>query len=359
MQDLISVIVANYNRADLLDSCLLSLLAQSYRNTEIIVVDNASSDGSRGVVRACQERSPHVRLLELPQNFGFSGACNAGIRLARGSLIALLNNDAVAEATWLEKLAEAMPRSTDVGMCASKILYWKSGVIDKAGHLMYPDGQNRGRGTGELDRGQYSKLEETFFADGCAALYKRLLLDEVGGFDEGFFAYGDDADLGVRARWLGWKCLYVPDAVVYHRHSATTGRYSAQKIYWVERNRLWLAIKNFPLPLLVLSPLWTLNRWSWNLAAALAGQGAAGNFRRQASLLLLFRAWARAYRDGLREIGSMLSQRRQIRQKRRISDLEFYRLLYRFRIAARTLAFQDVAAPTGRSKTGFPEQHCP
>ena len=358
MQDLISVVVANYNRADLLDRCLSSLLAQSYRRTEIIVVDNGSSDGSPRMVRSRQQESRCLRLLELPHNQGFSGACNAGIRLAQGSLIALLNNDAVAAETWLEKLAAAMQRSPDVGMCASKILYWKSGVIDKAGHLMYPDGQNRGRGTGEPDRGQYSQLEETFFADGCAALYKRLLLDEVGGFDEEFFAYGDDADLGVRARWLGWKCLYVPDAVVQHHHSATSGRYSARKIYWVERNRLWLAIKNFPLPLLVLSPLWTLNRWIWNLAAAISGRGAAGNFRRQASLPLLFRAWARAYWDGFSQLGPMLVQRRQIRKNRRISDLEFYRLLYRFRIAARTLAFQDSPTPASGSKTRLPE-HCP
>ena len=352
MSPLISIIVPNHNRAKLLKDCLLSLLAQSYSNKEMIIVDNASSDHSCGVVASLQDRASNIRLLDLPENLGFAGACNAGIRLARGEMIALLNNDAVADVTWLERLVEAIRISPEVGMCASKILYRKSGIIDKAGHLMYPDGQNRGRGSGELDQGQFSKLEETFFADGCAALYRRRLLEEVQGFDENFFAYGDDADLGIRARWMGWKCLYVPDAVVHHHHSATTGPYSAQKVYWIERNRLWLAIKNFPTPLLVLSPFWTLNRWAWNLAAALTGHGAAGNFCRQSSLRLLLQTWGRAYRDGFREIPSMLRQRRQIRRSRRISDFEFYRLLYRFRAAARTLAFQDIIVPTAAAESG-------
>ena len=341
MNPLVSVIVVNHDLAERLRECLKSLLEQSYRPFEVLVVDNASSDESRSISMSFPEE--RVRLVRLDRNQGFAGGNNAGMRQARGQFIALLNNDAVADPYWLERMVKAMHSSLEIGMCASKILFFQTDIIDKAGHLMYLDGQNRGRGTGERDEGQYDRLEETLFPDGCAALYRRAMLDSVGGFDESFFAYGDDADLGIRCRWMGWRCLYVPSAVVYHRHSSTMGRYSAQKVYWVERNRFWLALKNFPLPLLIMNPLLTLNRWAWNLCAALAGRGAAGNFRRQGSVWMLLVTLARAYGDGFQQVGAVLRNRKNIRRTRQISDLEFYRLLFRFRISARVLAFQDRA----------------
>ena len=220
-----------------------------------------------------------VRLLPLTGNRGFAAAVNLGVLQARGELVALLNNDAVASPEWIEQLMSGIGASPDVGMCASKILFHGSDVIDKAGHLIFPDGQNRGRGTGERDRGQYDVTQEVLAADGCAALYRKEVLKQAGGFDERFFAYAEDADLGLRARWLGWRCLYVPEAVVHHHHSSTLGPYSPRKIYWVERNRLWLALKNFPLPLLLLNPVFSGYRLVWNLSAALLRRGAAGNFR--------------------------------------------------------------------------------
>jgi len=304
------------------------------------VVDNASSDHSREVVTSFSDR--RFRLIELDHNTGFGAGNNVAISQARGALVALINNDAVADRRWLEVLMEAVQSSPDpVGMWASRILFFDTQVIDKAGHLIYLDGQNRGRGTGELDRGQYGSLEETIFPDGCAALYRKAMLDEVGGFDEEFFAYGDDADLGLRGRWLGWECLYVPGALVYHHHSSTSGRFSAQKIFWVERNRFWLSVKNFPLPLLLLSPLFSLNRWFWNLIAGFCRKGPAGNFRREASLSQLFQVLIGAYWDGFGQLGLMIRRRRRIRKKRRISALAFYRLIIRFRISARVLAFRD------------------
>ncbi len=337
---LVSVVVVNHNRAELLRECLTSLLRQSYRPLEILVVDNGSEDHSDAVVASFPEE--RVGLKSMGRNLGFAAGSNIGIRESKGEMVALLNNDAVAGPCWIEELVEAMRSSSQVGMCASKVLFLGSNVIDKVGHLMYPDGQNRGRGTGEEDRGQYDRQEEVFFPDGCAALYRRQLLNEVGGFDASFFAYGDDADLGIRARWLGWKCLYVPEAVVHHHHSATSGPYSREKIYWVERNRFWLAVKNFPLPLLLLSPILTVNRWAWNLLAAAVGRGSAGNFRRESSLVALLAEALRSQRDGFASLGQMLKKRRHIMAGRRISNLEFYRLLWRFRISALTLSFEDV-----------------
>jgi len=337
---LVSVIVVNYNRAELLRECLVSLAAQNYSFLEILVVDNGSSDSSVDVVRSFSDE--RVRLLPLDHNLGFAGGCNAGIQEARGEFVALINNDAVATQEWVEEIVKVIRASgSSVGMWASKVLFFETDIVDKAGHLMYPDGQNRGRGTGEKDTGQYQVLEETLFPDGCAAVYRKRMLDEVRGFDETFFAYGDDADLGIRSRWRGWECLYVPGAVVYHHHSSTSGPYSMQKIYWIERNRLWLAVKNFPLPLLMFCPLLTLNRWLWNLLAALLRQGSAGNFRQHASLWDLVRTVLRAYGDGVRQLGKMFQKRKQIRTTRRITDLDFYRLLFRFRLSGRVMAFHD------------------
>ena len=337
---LVSVVVVNHDRAELLRECLTSLLRQSYRPLEILVVDNGSKDHSDAVVASFPKG--RVRLTSLGRNLGFAGGCNIGIRESKGEMVALLNNDAVAGPGWIEELVEAMKSSSQVGMCASKVLFFGTDVIDKVGHLMYLDGQNRGRGTGEQDRGQYDRQEEVFFPDGCAALYRRQLLNEVGGFDASFFAYGDDADLGIRARWMGWKCLYVPEAVVHHHHSATSGPYSPEKIYWIERNRFWLAVKNFPLPLLLLSPILTVNRWAWNLLAAATGRGSAGNFRRETSLTVLLVEVLRSQRDGFGSLRPMLRKRRHILAGRRISNLEFYRLLRRFRISALKLSFEDV-----------------
>lgn len=332
----VSVIVVNHNRGRLLKKCLESLLNQSIPPLEIIVVDNGSRDESCDLVRSFSDSRIH--LVSLPENRGFAEACNIGIRNSLGGFVALLNNDAVADEEWLEQLLADSYRNPEAGMFACKVILYGRKLIDKAGHLLFPDGQNRGRGTGEPDSCQYDEPGEIFFPDGCAAMYRRELLEETGGFDEDFFAYADDADLGLRARLLGWSCRYVPSAVVYHHHSATLGVFAEQKVYWIERNRLWLAVKIFPIPLLLLNPVFSVYRWAWNVYAVLSRKGAAGSFRREHSFVLLIKTSLRAYRDALRGLPRMLSKRRTVRRHRRISDLEFYRLIWRYRISARTLA---------------------
>ena len=142
-------------------------------------------------------------------------------------------------------------------MAASKVLVWEDPArIDKAGHLIFPDGQNRGRGTGVLDRGQFDREEEVLWPDGCAAMYRKPMLDEIGGFDEDFFAYGDDAELGLRARIAGWQCMYAPRAVVRHHRGATLGKDSGWRLQLIERNRVLLAVKLFPWSLLGLNPFY-------------------------------------------------------------------------------------------------------
>ena len=235
----VSVIVVNLNGRSLLVRCLDSLWAQSSIDFEVVVVDNGSVDDSVDYLRSLSEE--RLRIVTLETNVGFAGGCNAGIQQAKGRYVATLNNDAEAEPGWLHALVEHLDRDPRAGMAASKILFADDrGRIDKVGHLIYLDGLNHGRGSGEPDRGQFERVEETLFPDAAAALYRREMLAQVGLFDERFFAYGDDADLGLRGRLAGWTCVYVPTARVFHVHSATAGEFSALKAFLIERNRIWV-----------------------------------------------------------------------------------------------------------------------
>ena len=280
MLPLVSVVVVNWNRRELLRCCLRSLARQSYQDFEVLVVDNGSTDGSSALAEQAEFQGRH-HWIRNAENHGFCAANNQAIRRARGTYIALLNNDAEADPGWLAALvgalAGALERNPRIGMAASKVLSFSNrGVIDKVGHVIYPDGQNCGRGSGEQDRGQYDQPEEVAWPDGCAALYRKQLLDEIGGFDEDFFAYGDDAELGLRARIAGWRCLYVPQARVYHRLGATLGRHSERRAFLIERNRIWLAVKLFPCALALAQPFLLRSAGSGD-----GGRGRAGPGRRR------------------------------------------------------------------------------
>ncbi len=339
---LVSVIVVNWNGLKILDDCLASLEKQTWDQREFVLVDNGSTDGTSERIRAWAERLPRAQAILLRENTGFCRANNLAFAKARGEWIALLNNDAVAEPGWLEELMRHADAGRRIGMLGSKILFLEQpGVIDKVGHLIYWDGQNRGRGTMEPDAGQYDRAEEILWPDACAALYHRRIFEETGGFDETFFAFGDDADLGMRARLLGWKAWYVPTAVVHHRHSATAGAYSPLKIMLVERNRMLLAIKNFPLPLLIQNPYWSLRRLGWHAYAALRRRGASGRFVGahgwfQAPLNL---AWSCA--SAARLLPQALRRRREIQRTKQLTNREVTELLRRFRIDIRELTLRD------------------
>jgi GT2 family glycosyltransferase len=327
----VSVIIVNWNRHDLLRACLSSLQQQTFRDFEVIVVDNGSVDGSVELLRSAP--FGHVRIIENPENRGFCAANNQGIRAARGSFIALLNNDAEAEPRWLEELLGALVPEPAVGMAASKILTWEDrGIIDKAGHLIYPDGQNRGRGTGERDRGQYDRLEEAAWPDGCAALYRRSLLEQIGGFDEDFFAYADDAELGLRARIAGWRCLYVPTAVVRHHTGSTLGRYSAERLFLIERNRLWLAAKLFPWSLLALNPAYFALRVSATVWCSFRGKGELPRAASRLGTLGLIKCLLKAQWAALIGLPAMLRKRRAVNVFRKLNAAETAALIRRFRI---------------------------
>jgi GT2 family glycosyltransferase len=272
----VTAVVVNWNRAEMLRESLRSLDAQIDSEGRpwplaVIVVDNGSTDGSQSLVR---NEFPAVLLLENTENKGFCAANNQGIRAAKDELIALLNNDAAADPHWIQHLQTAFEVAPDIGMAASKIVMWEDlGQIDKTGHLIFPDGQNRGRGTGERDRGQYDKVEEVLWPDGCAAMYRKSMLDRIGDFDEDLFAYADDAELGLRARIAGWRCLYMPQAVVRHRRGSTMGQGNPERVRLIERNRILLAAKLFPWSLLLLNPFFFAIRMLAGVVASTSGAG--------------------------------------------------------------------------------------
>ena len=328
---LVSVVVVNYNRRDLLSECLGSLQRQYYQPFEVIVVDNGSTDGSTALVKDFPLSS--IQIIENKTNVGFCAANNQALTQCRGTYVALLNNDAVAAPAWLGELVKTLENRPEFGMAASKVLAYDSpNVIDKSGQLIYLDGQNRGRGSGEIDCGQYDRFEEVAWPDGCAAFYRRSLFEQIGGFDEDFFAYADDADLGLRARIAGWRCLSVPTAVVRHRLGATLGRHSEQRLFLIERNRIWLVVKLFPLRLLVLNPLYAAARLLATTAAWVVGSGEIARAASSISPMRLLQCLVRAHWAALGGLPAMLRKRRRTRCRRKLSASETARMIRRFQI---------------------------
>lgn len=330
-----TVVIVNFNQVNLLRQCLASLRAQTLPPAQVIVVDNGSSDGSSSMVN---REYPEVELVQLAANHGFCGANNRGIAQASGDYIALLNNDAVAAPHWLAALTAAMDASAGIGMVAAKILVaGRPGIIDKVGHGIYFDGQNRGIGSGQPDRGQFDHLPIAW-PDGCAALYRRQMLDEIGGFDEDFFAYADDAELGLRARSAGWQAVLAPAAIVHHHRGVTLGKYSPTRIRLIERNRLWLAILHFPLWLLLLNPLFYALRLAAGLWFGLRGQGEAGQVKGFRAKMELARTLLAADLEALRALPRVWRKRQQWRARRRWNDREVFRLLRRHRLSLAELS---------------------
>jgi GT2 family glycosyltransferase len=249
----VTVVIPTLNGAQHLRSCLSSLENQSYNPTEVIVVDNGSTDSTIDILKT---EFPYVHIIQLSRNHGFAGAVNAGINAASGDYVALLNNDAVADQHWLRNLMATIKRDEKIGVCGSKLLQRRaeSGhyYIDSTGESLSVWGVAIPRGRDELDTSQYDTPEEIFSVSAGAALYRRHMLMELESFDEDFFAYYEDVDLCFRARHRGWKVWYCPDAVVYHALGATSGgRDAAFTRYHCIRNAWYVWIKNLPARLVV------------------------------------------------------------------------------------------------------------
>jgi GT2 family glycosyltransferase len=240
-------------------------------------------------------------------------------------------------------LKRAIDKDVKYGASASKILFKHSpGVLDAAGIVVFPDGLSIGRGRFEPET-CCNEETEVFFASGCCALYRRAMLEDIRVeeeyYDEDFFAYADDTDLGWRARLRGWGCIYVPGARVYHAHSASSGTYSPLKAFLVERNRMWLEVKNFPFSLIISGCFYTLLRYGYQAYGALSGKGAAGAFSNQYSKWQLIGILFRSYLFALAGFPKMLRKRRYIQSRRVINKREVLYLTRSYGIDARSIAF--------------------
>ncbi len=300
-----SIIIPHLNGRHHLSTCLTSLRQQTYTDFETILVDNGSTDGTQTFVR---EQFPEVKLLELGRNLGFTGACNAGWRAAGGEFIILLNNDTEVDANWLAEIVSAFRRRPDVGIIASKMLLFdRRDHFHTAGDFYRIDGVPGNRGVWQEDVGQYDTEEEVFGACGGSSAYRRQLLDDIGFLDDDFFFSCEDVDISWRAHLAGYKVLYVPTAVVYHKLKATGGAVTGS--FYDGRNFLYLIWKNYPSSLLK-------KHWRLILKSQLnITREALRHWRGEAA-----RARLRGQLAGLLGLFKMLPKRRQIQSNRRIDD---------------------------------------
>jgi GT2 family glycosyltransferase len=273
---LASVIIPNWNGAHHLPACLDALRAQTYPNLEVIVVDNGSTDGSQALL---EDHYPEVRLLALDRNLGLTGGNNIGFRAAQGEILVSLNNDTEAEPRFVEALLGALLEHPQAGMSAAKIrLFDQRDVLHSAGDGYSVNGIPFNRGVWQRDEGQFDEPGWVFGGCGGAVAYRRSMLDEVGLFDESFFMYCEDVDLNWRAQLAGWRCWYTPEAVVYHKLSATGGGPTAS--FYTGRNTLWVIAKDYPGALLRRYGLQILHaQWAVTRDALRAWRGEAARAR--------------------------------------------------------------------------------
>ena len=327
----VSVLIVNWNGLRHLPECLESLEKQSYREFEVIVVDNGSTDGSLEYLR---ESHPWVRLVPLPENTGFAGGNNAGLEQAQGEYVVTLNNDTIVLPDFLEEMVAVADAHPDAGMVAARICNnFERDTIDSLGIAICPDAMSRGAGRGRrFSEQKLDRVEEILFPSACAALYRRKMLDEIGFFDETFFAYCEDSDLGLRGRFAGWKALLARDAVVYHKYSMTSGAFSPLKLYLVERNHYFVALKNFPAGMLLAVPCFTLMRYFTQFMLVFGGKGAGGEFLSSGSRRECVLALARGMRDAILATPACLKQRAALKRTRRLESAEMGRLLKRYKM---------------------------
>ncbi len=310
---LVSIILVTWNSAAHLPHCLESLGRQTFKNFEVIVVDNGSTDGA---LDGLESHWPGlaIQVLRLDENMGFAAANNLGARLARGRWLALLNPDAFPEPTWLEELLHAVESHPQACFASRQVQAGAPHLLDGEGDAYHVSGLAWRRGYG-LPVSPVNEIEEVFSPCAAAALYPRQAFLEAGGFDEAYFAYHEDVDLGFRLRLQGVPCYCVPRAVVQHIGSASTGKMSAFVIYHGHRNLVWTFFKDMPAGLFWLYlPLHLAMNLFYLVSFTLKGQGRA--------------IWC-AKRDALLGLGPVLRKRKEIQGQRRVSAKEIYRLMER------------------------------
>jgi GT2 family glycosyltransferase len=265
---LVSVLILNWNGDKWLEECIDSVLQTSYQPFETIVVDNASTDNSLEILSTNYK---DVIVIKNQVNHGFSKGNNIGFRHAKGKYIATLNNDMVVDKSWLDEPIRYLEKDPQLGIAGCRQMkYFDRSAIDGLYHylmkslIFLPIGLNA-----EYDETNqlFSKPGYVLGVSGGSAIYRKAALEKTGGFEERFFAYHEDTDLAMRFLYNGWKCIYAPTAVVYHRGSASFKTESPTFVYYFERNRIWFIYRNWPLSLMVRFFPWVIfdeMRNCWN-----------------------------------------------------------------------------------------------
>ncbi len=301
---LVSVVIPNWNGRRYLPVCLDALRVQTHPSLEVIVADNASTDGSQALLA---ELYPEVRVLALPENRGFTGACNAGMRAALGEVVVLLNNDTEVDPGWAAAIVRALKAHPDVGIVASRMMLMKRpNIFHAAGDFYRVNGIPGNRGVWKRDAGQFDEPAYVFSACGGAAAYRSVMLDQIGQLDDDFFFSCEDIDLAWRAQLAGWRCIYTPDALVYHALGATGGGATAS--YYNGRNFIYVIVKNYPGAL--------LRKYWWKIVRGQLGitWQALCNIRGKAA-----RATLRGQMAGLWGIRRMWRKRGEIQRLRKVT----------------------------------------
>ena len=305
------VVIPNWNGVRHLEACLTALRGQADQDFGVVLVDNGSTDDSVSFVH---DRFPEVQVLELGRNVGFAAGMNAGIRACDTAYVAFLNNDTEVAPDWLRELVACLERHPKAASASSKMLDASDPtVLDGAGDVLGPSFLPHPRGNGAPDRGQFDEDAEVFSASGGAALWRADALHDIGLFDERFFLYYEDVDLGYRAQRLGYECWYAARSVVLHHGSATLGKKSDVGLFHFVRNRWFLILKNTPARLIL--------RW---LPGILVGDG---YFWMIALKRRRFGVVLRAYRDLLRNAGYLRAERRGLAKRARIDVRELERVI--------------------------------
>jgi len=330
----VTVVIPTLSADRRLVECLDALAQQTRRDFEVVIIDNSG----QGLVRAGEAGRRGANVIEPRCNVGFGAAINLGFRQSRSPYLAALNDDAAPRAEWIGELVAAAEAHPEAGMFASQVRLYGEEHLDSAGMVIARDGSSKQRGH-LFPAGEFEREEEVLLPSGSAAMYRRAMLEQIGLFDEDFFLYCEDTDLGLRARWAGWGCIYVPGAAVEHHYSHSAGRASRLKAYYVERNRLFVVAKNFPALMLWIVPFATLARYWWHVRSIALGRGTAAQFRREGNsglrlAVIVMRAhWALA-----RNAGSLWRKRKEIRRRAKLSSVEFGRLLRAHSIGVRRVA---------------------
>jgi GT2 family glycosyltransferase len=313
----VSVVIPTFRGGAALRSCLDSLAAQRSAAFDVTVVDDAPDSRTGELVR----EFPGVQYLPNPRNLGFAAAVNRGIRSTSGGWALVLNDDALVESGTMAAIEGATQSRLDMGACFVRLA--DRPTVDSAGIIVHPDGSSTERGRNEpVDASRFERPVEVFGPSGSAGVYRRAVFDELGGFDERFFAYYEDVDLAWRARSRGYGCRFLPKARVLHQHSATWGRMSSRKLQLLERNRLWNLWKNYPSRFVIEEPL---NRFRQTVRALDRGlDPQARSEIGHASPAMLAWTLARADLEAAAGFDTCWSMRRTISRTARVSpdDLE-------------------------------------